>query len=388
MRSILQMFVLLSLSATAQGGDLLPGELAVDWGRTIVAPGAAPTVTDIIAAVRAPQPEAVAILRLHADLQNHYCPMFSNDASSLVFLRSDLDAAACKLGVFRNTFDLKATILFEEFFSFDHMPAWSSGRPALLAFSSNNSEDLQENIHLWDRQGPPRKLTSERESNVLPNLVRRNGTYELIYRHQGELRKVPLMGESLDPGTPETLGAGLEATFAPTGEKIAVIREGALTGNQLLLHDPSTGQESVLVPATGRLLRNPTWSPDGKLIAYFARPTSKQVWSLEVVQAAVGSRHKPLVEGVRVHEDFRHFGPSWGPESRKLWHVDTNSQSGYYPIRWIDAESGTKGAIQIPQTLLTAADVHCSRDPGHAAVAFVAVQERALDVYVMILNHP
>ncbi|MCA8996823.1 MAG: PD40 domain-containing protein [Planctomycetaceae bacterium] len=371
----------------SRAGELLPGELPVEWGRELITPQEPPTVSDVIAAVREEAPKALAVIRLHADLNNHYAPHFSPDGQSLVFLRSDIEGSICKLVTFPRLSDERATVLYEDFLSYDHMPAWSRGTPTLLAFSSNNADDLQENIHLWTLSGEPVPLTSQRDSNVLPDLRRTESGTELLYRHEGELREVRFDPAQVVPSNGETLGQGTEASYSPDGAHIAIIRDGG-GGHQLFLHDRQTARESPLSTPSGHYLRNPVWSPDGQGLACFSRPASEQSWSLRVLVPKSGEPSAVVVDGVRVQEDFRHLGPSWGPDSRKLWYVSTTGEGGYYPLRWTNADGAQSGRVDLPEYLLTASDVHCSPSLEQNAVAFVAVENRSLDVYVAILNHP
>lgn len=382
------MLLALTICYQTDAGELLPGELTIDWGRSLSFPQQPPTVTDVIESVQHQEPEPLAIIRLYADTHNHYAPAWSKSADSLSFLRTDLEEGVCKICVFEQLSDENPIVVYEDFISYEHMPSWGDSDKSLLAFSSNNTENFTETIHLWDLEQAPITLPFDGDGNVLPSVRTNEGHVEIVHRRNDALQETVYSLKTNRVVQTKDLGLGEEAVFSPSGATLSLLREDARQRHQLLLHDRKTAQEEVLVSTAEAYLRNPTWSADGEFLAYFSAPRATSNWTLWVIRAKPGASPQQLVEGVRVHEDFRHLGPAWGSQSQRLWYVDTVGTAGYYPLKWISPDGEQSGVIELPFTISTASDLSCSQNPEHAALTFVGIVERALDVFVLILNHP
>src|SRR5207247_2562180 len=109
----------------------------------------------------------------------------------------------------------------------------------------------------------------------------------------------------------------------------------------LKLRDVVHQSDQRILAPQGMMLRNPAWSPDGRHIAFYARPLLQPSWRLYVVAApsrlafqkprddggvtgeligAVRANQAVLAaQDVRVEEHFQNFGPSWDPRSDRLW---------------------------------------------------------------------
>jgi hypothetical protein len=155
------------------------------------------------------------------------------------------------------------------------------------------------------------------------------------------------------------------------------------------------------------VLRNPTWSPDGGQIAFYARSMLQTSWRLYVVPApsrlafpkpgkdrggepvdGVGANQPGLIaQDVRVEEHFQNFGPSWDPRGDRLWFFGRAADQEYYPLRWATLDGRRTGQVGYPRKLTTGLDVAVNPNPALRAIAFCAIEDLHQDVIVMILSH-
>jgi serine/threonine protein kinase len=136
------------------------------------------------------------------------------------------------------------------------------------------------------------------------------------------LYRAPLLG-----GTPQKLVADIDSTisFAPDGDRFAFMRyDNPVAGKyQLIVHSLASGEDKVLAsgPKT-KVLSNPAWSPDGKVIlCNELREGNFQ--ALTAIDAATGER-KPFNPNVKVF-----LAPQWLPGGRGLVGMTIGENSNY-----------------------------------------------------------
>lgn len=379
----------IGLPVLGQDPMRVPGELPLEFGRDLVGASRLPTISEIEQAVRDPMIRPVVLFRLHADQNNHYAPAWSSDGRALTCLRADLDNQTCKVLVLPQLHQKTPITIYEDSVTFEHMPCWSTSGQRQLAFSSNRGDDRQENIHLWNVNGQTRTLTSGTGTKVLPQLTTLARQRHLLFRRVDQFELVTFDDDADDTGTTKELGAADEMRIAPSGDVVAVIRSAATQdrGKELLLRTLSTQREVRLIPASGRLLRNPTWSPDGRWLALWSRPLDGRDWELWTVGGTGEPAASRIAVGVRVQEDFRHVGPAWSADSKRIWFTLSRGEQSYYPLNWVTPDGMGHGQVEYDRSLTTALDLTASPNTESTALSFVAVAQRPLDVYVMLLNH-
>jgi hypothetical protein len=363
-----------------------PGDASVSLGKQ-----ATPfTIDALAAAAREPQPRAVAVFRVYADAQdNCHVPAWSHDGEALAFLITRSAMAACKVLVQHPLSASQPVQLYNDRMSQEQMVAWNCGDSRLMAFVSTNEDNKYENVHLWDGVTPPEQFTHRvGGTKVLPSLLAKDGEIRMLVRHNEEIVEVTCPEHDRSQLHEESLGIAEEATFSASGQSISMIRNAKNDAQELVLRDAQSHQERTLFNATKRRFRNLAWSPDGQWIAFFAQDKDSIQWDLCVLRAE-GREAAPttVASKVRVDEDFRNVGPTWSPDSKRLWFFSSEGNQGYYPLNWVSPADRAQGVVGYPQSLTTATDVTACPSPSHAAVAFVAVERRALNVYVLLLNH-
>lgn len=377
-------------TARAQESDLLPGELPVKPGREMPGGGRLPTIREVIAASRDPQPRVLTAFRLHGDSNNHYAPSWSRDGRRLSFLRNDLALRTCKILLLNELRQRTPQTLYDSDLSFDHMNRWSEGESRYLAFASNNAADRAEGIH-WANtsESPPRfaPLVQGKGVAAFPSLHVGAGRGHLVYRRDDELHS--LRFSLADPSRPETvrLGRGYEAVLSPDAASMAVVRgSGDGGGQQLLLQDVATGTDRLLHDGPKRILRNPTWSPDRAWLAFYAQVRGERSWELWVAATKGEPAARKLASDVRVEEGFLHVSPAWSADAARLWFVSTQGENGYHPLLWLGVREG-QGKADYPRLMTTATNVAVCPDPGRPLIAFVAAGDPAIDLYLMLMSH-
>jgi Tol biopolymer transport system component len=371
----------------------LAGELPLGMtasGRQLIWPERLPNLAEVVTAARDPQVQPLAMIRLLRDGNNHYAPTWSADGKHLALLRSDIQKRRGKLLHFDLGRGDDPRPIYGNFNSFEHMPRWSSSGPSLLFFSSNNEDSGNENLHIFDPLTGARGATTGPGTKVLPSVAISAGRPRVIYRREDELIEVELSPDGLKVVNSASLGIGEEASFSPDGASVAFVRpDDRGPGNfSVLLREGQTLKEAPLVRDADRLYRNLTWSPDGKQLAYFSRPRTQREWELWTLVIATRGPPRRIALPVRVQEDFRHVGPAWSPDGRRLWYFEESGQQGYRPLKWISPDGATTGWIDYPKHLTSAMDVAACPQLHVPAVAFVAVENLSFDPYIVLLNHP
>lgn len=180
-----------------------------------------------------------------------------------------------------------------------------------------------------------------------------------ILTHTSTAPRSRLIALTVTGGGSLPLGTGsfiYGSTWAPDGRSIAFRRreisvfEGAVA-TELALFAPDAGEEVVLTldssPATGTVESypdEPTWSPDGRELAFASRQGSEhyRIWAI----ARTGGRSRLLLP---VLEAVPHSYPSWSPKAERLAYV---AEGAVTPDLWVvDLATGapqnlTAGAME------------------------------------------
>ncbi|MER7930546.1 amidohydrolase family protein [Streptomyces sp. NPDC096057] len=172
----------------------------------------------------------------------------------------------------------------------------------------------------------PRKLVQADASEYIQMPSWAPDGRSVLYSREGGPQGNGLIGVHrhwLDEGRDEILASGgrLNATLSPDGTRLACQDS---TGN-LLIKDLATGTERTLVTPLGAngLPSRPTWSPDGRYVAFCDRNRLNQRFRegynlIRVVDTGTGqwTAHQPLPHASL--SDRGNAGPVWAPDGSAM----------------------------------------------------------------------
>ncbi|MHB8577757.1 MAG: TolB family protein [Dehalococcoidia bacterium] len=148
--------------------------------------------------------------------------------------------------------------------------------------------------------------------------------YELRDLTSGAVREI---GSS--PLTPPLAGAPTGLAWSGDGARIAFVEQGLDAPQpRLFVFDQVTNERRALAPADPEPQAEPTWSPDGSMVAYLAGGPASVVTAVDV-QSGVVRRLNDQLPGAA--------GLAWSPDGRYLsvlqagqvWLVDTTDGHGF-----------------------------------------------------------
>jgi tricorn protease len=200
------------------------------------------------------------------------------------------------------------------------LPMWHG---STLYFLSDRDKNRRANIWAYDtRKHTFRQITTFDEFDVhFPNI----GPEDMVFENGGRLYLLDLSTEkysevqiqvltdraTLKPHledvsksvhNPDVSPSGKRAVFEARGEIFTVPAEHGVVRN--------------LTRSSGVAERSPSWSPDGKTIAYFSDRSGEYELTL---RAADGSGEEQVVTSLGVGFRYR---PFWSPDSKKLVFID------------------------------------------------------------------
>lgn len=215
----------------------------------------------------------------------------------------------------------------------DQFPMWHEGT---VYFLSDRGPRLRDNIWAYDvSSGDMRQLTEFTDFDVTWPAI---GPSDLVFQAGGTLYRMDLASEEVhavnvevvtDLATtkPRTVNVGnliQWAGISPTGKRAVFQARG-----EVFTVPAEHGPVRNLTRASGSAERYPSWSPDGRWIAYWSDASGEYQLVLEAADGSGESRTlTSLDEGYR-------YRPFWAPESDRLAFID-NTQT----IRILDVESG------------------------------------------------
>ena len=125
----------------------------------------------------------------------------------------------------------------------------------------------------------------------------------------------------------EKVGDKIEnAAISPTGVRAVFEARG-----EILSVPAEKGDVRNLTRTTGIVERDPSWSPDGKSIAFFSDESGE--YALHIVDQSGAGAAKKISLG---NPPSYFYGPVWSPDSKKIAYTDKRLNFWY-----VDVEKGT-----------------------------------------------
>ena len=204
----------------------------------------------------------------------------------------------------------------------NHELAWAPGGQ-LWAFSSSGSDN---DFDIWLRGVTVPLGTEDKEGGATFSADGRSLAYCSAATGEGDLYLLDIYALE-NPPTRLTTSPGLDfyATFSPQGSALAYTAMTEQGANIHVIDDPSRPD------ATNRALTawrsnqlKPSWSPDGRWIAFFSNHNRSSGFDLYVVAARGG---EPRLVASNVVPNERR-GPAWTPDSEAIVTVIDDPNSG------------------------------------------------------------
>ena len=271
---------------------------------------------------------------------------------------------------------------------------------ARIAFSSNR--DGNSEIYVMDTDGGnQRKLTNNRHGDWSPSWSPDGKRIAFVSNRDGHvIDGIPtsdIYVMDADGGNQQNLtnnppGSDWFPSWSPDGKRIvfSARREGHFENkfsitNEIYVMDADGGNQQRLTE-NRKNDWNPSWSPDGKRIA-FSSDRKGDIVNFEIyVMDADGQNEQRLTEN-RVHDWF----PSWSPDGKRI--AFTSRRDGNDEIYVMDADGGNQRRL----THHDDSDEDPSWSPDGKRIAFTSLRDGSRDIYVMdadgdnqrnLTNHP
>ncbi len=224
----------------------------------------------------------------------------------------------------------------------DSLPMWKGDKVYYLSDQTSAESDAHRlNIWVYDTSsGKREQVTRFKDFDVKWPAIGPDGdgAGEIVFQYGAKLMKLDLADRSTSeiaitvPGDrpklmPRTLDAAefvQGASISPSGKRVAVQARG-----DLWTAPAESGTPRILLHTSGVAEREPTWSPDGKWLAYFADNTGE--YELYAIPADGKSEPRKITsDGTCFRTDI-----TWSPDSKMLVIGDKTGA-----IQLVEFESG------------------------------------------------
>lgn len=220
----------------------------------------------------------------------------------------------------------------------DMQPMWHGGR---LYFASDRGPDRRVNLWASDlATGAIRQITRFTDQDIHFPAI---GPADIVFEQGGRLWRLALPDESLheiplevvtDRATlkPHVVNVGdsiRAAGISPSGKRAVFEARG-----EILTAPAKDGVVVNLSRASGSAERSPSWSPDGKTIAWFSDASGEYELWLASADGTVPAR-----KATSLGPGFR-YAPQWSPDSKSIVFADNSMR-----IHLLDVASGKSREI-------------------------------------------
>ena len=385
--------IICSQPAPADAAGLLEGEFDnIDLGREMIEPKRFPTIEEFRRAVGKPEIAVVSMFKLFSSGDNYHLPIFSDDGLRMAVQRSDLQADSSKLLLYESLSQAEPTMLSDNPDAYDYMFRWAVNRPAGYAFVRIESGRSATQIYFSPGgRGPQQQVSGAGRHRFPAAYGRTDGIWRLLYDRDGRLMHEAWNDDGpVEP--PMVLGQATSPRWSGDGRRVVMARrrlQDARTAlSEVVVRDLRAEKEVMLSPGDGAVVRSPTWSPDGRSVAFYVRGEGQgSPWRIRVCPIEK-DKGTTLGEDVVVNTDFESQGPAWEPSGQRVWFFcHTKQRQAYYPMVAADVESGQLTVVDYPQRCTTPNDLAINLGDPVPEIVFVAHDGLPKDLFIVFLNH-
>lgn len=214
----------------------------------------------------------------------------------------------------------------------ESMPMWHGDT---LYFLSDRDANKRFNLWAYDSNRERfRQVTSFTEHDVhFPSI----GPAEIVFENAGRLHLLDLKTEksrevqitvttdraTLKPRIENVSGSIQRATISPTGKRALFEARG-----DIFSAPAEHGVVRNLTRSSGVAERYPTWSPDGKLIAYFSDRSGEYELTVRDAERTMDGQDNERTL-TQLGPGFR-YQPQWSPDSKKILWIDQTMRIWIY----------------------------------------------------------
>jgi len=289
-------------------------------------------------------------------------------------------------------------------------PAWSPDGTKIAFRSTRDSATANGDIYYMDAIDGTNvvRVTNDQPAtgdNYYPDWSP-DGT-ELVFESRtddsanGDIYAIKIGGTDLRQLTTNTYLYDTDPTFSPDGKKIAFQRRealgvdiGSIAG--IMVMDASDGGNKKLITPMYPYENSPSWSPDGKKIAYRKQfydaddvLQSVAIWTVDVDGSNPTEIYRPPgIPGGSV-TSTRLYYPAWSPDGTKIAVHGKNYDTEHDISVIMNADN--PGDVRLVQlTTNAASDAASSWSPDGTKIAFQSNRSDAAnnEIWVMDVSHP
>lgn len=401
------------LASAQDEPPLQKGELPVRSGLDLLRRDRFPDLAELEALLDGKRDRPLFVFRIKTPSSNVYAPTWSplDSLRGLGFQRSDLEKEQGKLFL-KDRMTAPIRPFIDDEYSYEETLLWAVGEEArrpLYGLISNVTGSPQ--VHIGALGGPEAiRISSGKKAKRHAVLALAPATedapFKLVFDAGRDLVSLRLKSVSADQAEDEriasrkVLGRGTQARWDPAGARLAYVRELYGEGEQrdqvlrqeiVLLTYRLTNPQIIHSGAPGEVLRSPTWSPDGRFLAFFLRRKGVDpIWDLYVrdVRSQLNET-RVLAKNVVIQSLFEHIGPAWSSDGARLYFFSQDRRrEEYYPLQWRSADGKRSGEYQYPSQINVANDLQVGRWRGGDAVAFTGIDRGPRELFVAVLPAP